>query len=349
MTLEPLALLSGLLAEYSPSTHEADAVRYLVRTMDALGFAVSIDGAGNAVGSLGNGPREIMLLGHIDTVPGFIPVARDGDALHGRGAVDAKGCLAAFVAAAARVGDRPGWKITVIGAVGEEGNSPGARFVRDHYARPELVVIGEPSGWDHVTLGYKGSLWLKYTLVQPMAHTAARTTGACEEAVTFWNRLQASAAEWNNNRAKFFDQLTPTLRGMHSENDGFHETVQLAVNLRLPLELDCATLIDQLLALAGPAALEIEDCTPAYRGEKNTSLVRAFLAAIRREGGQPGFSLKTGTSDMNILGPAWGCPILAYGPGDSNLDHTPEEHILVSEYLQGVEVLAKALDLVTAG
>jgi [amino group carrier protein]-lysine/ornithine hydrolase len=48
---------------------------------------------------------------------------------------------------------------------------------------------------------------------------------------------------------------------------------------------------------------------------------------------------------MNILGPAWGCPVVAYGPGDSDLDHTPEEHILVPEYLKGVEVLAKTLQL----
>ena len=133
---------------------------------------------------------------------------------------------------------------------------------------------------------------------------------------------------------------------MHSETDGFCEQAHLSINLRLPLDLDCSEMIAQIRTLAGPAQVEIPDCVPAYRGEKNTPLVRAFLAAIRQAGGQPGFVLKTGTSDMNILGPAWGCPIVAYGPGDSDLDHTPQEHILVSEYLQGVQVLAKALQLV---
>jgi [amino group carrier protein]-lysine/ornithine hydrolase len=345
MNVAPLALLSGLLHEYSPSNHEADAVRYLVRAMRALGFEAGSDGAGNAVGSLGQGPNELMLLGHIDTVPGFITVESSGDALYGRGSVDAKGPLATFVSAAARAGAQPGWKLTVIGAVGEEGSSPGARYVREHYPVPDMVVIGEPSGWDHVTLGYKGSLWLNYRYEQPIAHTAARTTGACEEAVAFWNRLQAHAAAWNADRPKFFDQFTPTLRGMHSASDGFCETATLAVNLRLPLGLDCAGTVALLENMAGSARLEITDCTPAYRGEKNTPLVRAFLSAIRQCGGQPGFVLKTGTSDMNILGPAWGCPIVAYGPGDSDLDHTPAEHILVAEYLKGVEVLAKTLQL----
>lgn len=346
MNVEPLALLSGLLHEYSPSTREATAVGYLVRAMRTLGFDAARDGAGNAVGSLGSGPNEVMLLGHIDTVPGFITVERQGDALFGRGAVDAKGPLATFVAAAAQVGAQPGWKVTVIGAVGEESNSPGARYVRDHYAPAQLVVIGEPSGWNHVTLGYKGSLWLKYRLEQAVAHTAARTTGACEPAVAFWNQLQAYAAQWNAERPKFFDQLTPTLRGMHSSSDGFNEIARLAINLRLPVGLTCETLMQELHTLAGPAQIEIEDCTPGYRAEKNSPLVRAFLSAIRQSGGQPGFVLKTGTSDMNILGPAWGCPIVAYGPGDSDLDHTPGEHILVEEYLKGVEVLARALRLI---
>ncbi len=58
---------------------------------------------------------------------------------------------------------------------------------------------------------------------------------------------------------------------------------------------------------------------------------------------RPGFVVKTGTSDMNVVGPAWQCPILAYGPGDSNLDHTPNEHIHLDEYWQAVQVLELAL------
>ena len=53
--------------------------------------------------------------------------------------------------------------------------------------------------------------------------------------------------------------------------------------------------------------------------------------------------MKTGTSDMNILAPVWGCPTLAYGPGDSKLDHTPHEAIELDEFERGVEVLTAAL------
>jgi LysW-gamma-L-lysine carboxypeptidase len=46
---------------------------------------------------------------------------------------------------------------------------------------------------------------------------------------------------------------------------------------------------------------------------------------------------------MNIVAPIWQCPIVAYGPGDSQLDHTPDEHLPLSEYLQAIAVLQNAL------
>lgn len=350
----PLALLEGLLRCYSPTLHEAPAVEYLAREMAALGYDARIDAAGNARGTLGSGEREIVLLGHIDTVPGEIPVRLEEDGLYegrrlyGRGAVDAKGPLACFAAAAALAGARPGWRLTVIGAVGEEGDSRGAIHVRDAYSAarpPDFCVIGEPSHWDAVTLGYKGSAWMEYTLRRDMAHTAAQVESACDGAVRFWNAVHAAQDAFNSGRPRAFDQLTATLRRMDSSSDGFSETATLGFNLRLPPELDPAQAVALLQESAGEGALRLLDGVACFRAEKNTPLVRAFLAAIRKEGGKPGFLVKTGTADMNYVGPAWGCPILAYGPGDSSLDHTPNEHIQVEEYLAGVRVLAEALRL----
>ena len=55
------------------------------------------------------------------------------------------------------------------------------------------------------------------------------------------------------------------------------------------------------------------------------------------------FKHKTGTSDMNVVGPVWGGNIVAYGPGDARLDHTPQEHIVLNEYLQSIDILEQAL------
>ncbi|HMD89391.1 MAG TPA: [LysW]-lysine hydrolase [Anaerolineaceae bacterium] len=344
MSLDEVALLEGLLKQYSPTGQETSASDYLVGKMHALGFTAKVDPAGNAIGTLGNGANEILLLGHIDTVPGFIDVTRQQDNLYGRGSVDAKGPLACFVCAAVRAKILPDWRITVIGAVAEEGDSHGAKYICEHY-NPQMVVIGEPSGWDRITLGYKGSIWFRYSVVQALAHTAGRSGSACEAAVNYWNTLRRLADEYNAQFQKVFDQLSPTLREMNSTQQGFYETAHLKIGMRLPMGISVPQAIELVSGAAGDADVKIVDSIPAFRAEKNTPLVRAFLASIRQLGGQPGFSLKTGTSDMNLAGPTWPkAPILAYGPGDSNLDHTPEEHIQVSEYLAGIQVLAAALE-----
>lgn len=340
--MDPLDLLIGLVERYSPTGQESQAVDYLVAQMRTLGFDACVDGAGNAVGTLGDGPAEVVLLGHIDTVPGQIPVRQEGEKLYGRGTVDAKGPLATFVAAVDRVGRVPGKRFVVIGAVGEEGDSPGARFVRDRY-RPAALVIGEPSSWDRITLGYKGSAWFEYTVRRTLAHTSAQAESACEAAVSYWNRVSARVAEINAGKPKMFEQLLPTLREMDSATDGFVETARLKFGMRLPLDWSVEAAAAMAGELATGAEVKLLEGCPAYRAEKNTPLVRAFLSGIRAAGGDPGFTLKSGTSDMNIVAPAWGCPVVAYGPGDSALDHTPDEHVLVSEYRQAIEVLAAAL------
>ena len=347
MNLDEVALLTGLVSIYSPTLNEEEAVAYCVDQMSRLGYLARIDGAGNAVGSLGEGPNEIVLLGHIDTVPGFIEVHQAGDTLWGRGSVDAKGPLACYVAAGARLGPRPGWKLTVIGAVSEEGNSRGAMYVLDQY-RPQMAIIGEPSGWERVTLGYKGSLGVSYTVSRPVAHTSAHGPNARELAVDYWNRLVALSGVVNTGQVRTFDQLTPTLRDVKSSSDGFCDTATFKIGLRLPPALTIAEATAMVEGLVGPGGeVQTSEPIPAFQAEKNTPLVRAFLAAIRANGGKPGFLLKTGTADINLVAPAWGCPSLAYGPGNSGLDHTPEEHIQLPEYLASIRILTTALASLT--
>ena len=350
-----VAVLHDLVAIPSRSGQERAAVAYLCATMAARGFTTMIDEAGNAIGQIGTGSTEVVLLGHIDTVPGEIPVRIEDGVLHGRGSVDAKGPLATFVCAATRAA-QAGIRLTVIGAVGEEADSAGAFHIVDRY-RPAFAVIGEPSGWDSVVLGYKGSMSASYTLKQSGAHSAAPVATAPQVAVDFWNRVTGYAAEFNDGRTAAFDRLEPKLRGVNTTTDGLHEQVELRMGFRLPLDLDGATLtailhdLARIEASADDAAAEIEasaevvvaEALPAFRGERTSPIVRAFLPAIRAAGGKPRLKVKTGTADMNIVGPTWGCPIVAYGPGDSKLDHTPNERIEVAEYLRAIDILVGAL------
>ena len=329
----------------SLSGEEATLAAYLVQTMRTLGLESRVDEAGNAVGVAGSGPTEILLLGHMDTVPGRIPVRIEDGKLYGRGSVDAKGPLAAFVAAAAQVGAIPGKRIVVVGATEEEAaTSKGARHVAGGFT-PDYCVIGEPSGTRAVTLGYKGRIVLAYEASTNVAHSASKGGSVIEEGIEFWNRIKQWADEYNGEKP-MFDRLDPALREIASANDGLTESLTYRASIRIPLGLTPEVVQAQAEQLAPvSASLRFWGADPPYRAEKNTPLVRAFLRAIREQGLNPGFKLKSGTSDMNVVGPAWNCPILAYGPGDSTLDHTPNEHLDLAEYQRAIAVLTRVLRL----
>lgn len=361
-----IGLLHALLEIPSPSGQEEAAVRHLICWMNRRGLTAFRDEAGNAVGILagpcadggdGHGqgegagaapPREIVLLGHIDTVAGFPPVRMRDGRLYGRGAVDAKGPLAAFATAVAMVGPRPGWRIIVVGAVEEEAaTSRGARFIAARH-RPALAIIGEPTGWQRIALGYKGRLLARLTIRRPMAHRAGPEPSAAELAVAYWNAVGARLQQLNQGYGGNWDRIQATLRAFASSDDGLLETAQMDMGFRLPLHTSPEQLQATLRELADSHALAFHGAEGAFRAEKNTALVRAFLSAVRAHGGTPGFVVKTGTSDMNVVGPIWHCPIVAYGPGDSALDHTPDEWIALAEWERGVAVLADVLRAVTS-
>src|SRR6188474_1286615 len=203
--------------------------------MKVLGYDDAfIDEAGNAIGIMGQGPKQVVLLGHIDTVSGEIRVEKEGILLHGRGCVDAKGPLACFVDAVAQVGALDVWQFVVIGAVEEERDSEGARFVVTQY-KPDFAIIGEPNHWDRVALGYKGSAWANLTIRRGQAHTASGEETACESALELWLRIKANVESFNADRPKVFDKLLLTLREMDSGSNDFEQWARLKVGVRLPV------------------------------------------------------------------------------------------------------------------
>jgi LysW-gamma-L-lysine carboxypeptidase len=336
--------LIGLVSQYSPSGHERGAVEWLVAQMKSLGYDDAfIDEAGNAVGVMGKGAKQVVLLGHIDTVPGEIPVRVDDGILYGRGSVDAKGPLACFADAVAQVGAKDGWQFVVIGAVEEERNSEGARFVAENY-KPDFAIIGEPNQWDRIALGYKGSAWANVTVKRGQVHSASGEVTAAEAAVEIWLKIKMYVDSFNADKQKMFDKLLLTLREIESSSDDFQQRVQMKIGVRLPVEISPEEWYGKLNEIADGEIVEpVGFAISAWGCEKNTPLVRAFLSGIRSQGGEPRFVYKTGTADLNIVAPVWKCPAVVYGPGDSALDHTPNEHINLDEYAKAVDVLSAAL------
>jgi LysW-gamma-L-lysine carboxypeptidase len=265
----------------------------------------------------------------------------------------------------------------------EAASSKGARFIRDrfngiHEPLPTACIIGEPSHWTRVTLGYKGRLLVELEASQPMAHTAGPDAGVAVVAVDFWNWLNDYAVRFNSGRDKAFEQFQPSLRRLTTFTDeAMHDHVVASSGIRLPLDFDVNRFAAELCSWAGERGGQAEGATrpspisitpehpgevtipgpltaitlrfssyePAWRSERSNPLARSFLQGLRQvaPAEKLGFVLKTGTSDMNVVGPAWRCPIVAYGPGDSSLDHTPQEHVLLVDYWRAVLVLEATL------
>jgi len=253
------SLVRGLVEIPSLSRREGEAVEWLVARMAERGFRASVDDAGSAVGEIGSGARHVVLLGHIDTVPGEIPVRIEDGELVGRGAVDAKGPLAAFVAAATT--PPPGLRITVVGAVEEESpTSAGARH-RATLPTPDWCVIGEPSGWDGVTVGYKGRLVLRITLERTARHGAAPGPTVSEEALAIWSVLR-SAAEARDGAG--FLRLDCRLEGISAGSaGGLSERAELVVGYRLPP----GVAVDEV-------EREVRRNTPERAGDATVTVVR---------------------------------------------------------------------------
>jgi len=169
-------MLLELLKAYSPSGHEEKAIKILREYVLTLGFDdVHIDGVGNLIAEIGYGDRSIALVGHIDTVPGELPVELSNGVVRGRGAVDAKGPLVAMFIGASLAKNHINLskhRVYAIAAVGEEGDSRGAKELVKRGFKPNGIIIGEPSN-NSIVLGYRGSVKVKIRCLSASSHTSS--------------------------------------------------------------------------------------------------------------------------------------------------------------------------------
>ena len=337
--MDEIALLKDLVSIHSPTGSEKEAGEFLAGAMKGLGMNAEIDDAGNAVGTcgpVGADVPELLLIGHIDTVPGKIDVKVSGEKLFGRGSVDAKGPLAAMVCAASCFAGQDRMRIRVVGAVDEEGDSRGARHILKT-DKPSYAIVGEPGSWDSVVIGYKGKISLRYSAVREMAHSAGAHSTATDACVSFVRHLQEYAGNFRKDSP--FESLSVTVRKINTNDEHFSTKAETTVDFRTPPGFDADALVRFAESQRGDGELDVVENTPPVVVGKNNALVRSFLSAIRENNGKPSFKKKTGTSDMNLLGEAWSVPMVTYGPGDSALDHTPNEHMDLNEYVKSIAVL----------
>lgn len=340
-----ISLLHTLVGTPSLSGQESRVAQVIQGWCESRHIPCEVDQAGNAVASFGpvDARPLIILLGHMDTFPGAPPVRIENGTLFGRGSVDAKGPLAAFLVAAARSASRLTSRVLVIGAVEEETTtSRGARHIASRYT-PDACIIGEPSGTNGYTIGYKGRLVIELRVARSGAHSAGPAGSAADAAFDWWTRVLADVEGLNSGRTGAFDRLQASIRSTNCTHDGITDVAALLAGFRLPTWMNPGDLAARLPALPEGASLSIAGAERAIRVDRSSSVARALSGAIRAQGLAPTPLVKTGTSDMNVVGATWDCPIAAYGPGDSALDHTPNEHLSLADYITAINILQHTL------
>jgi LysW-gamma-L-lysine carboxypeptidase len=351
------SILKSTVEIDSPSGQEEQVARYLADTMSELGFKVKIDEAGNVHGTIGSGKPTTLFCGHMDTVPGSIPVREQDGYLHGRGSVDAKGSLIAMIVAAARHGmnGEPG-RVLVVGVVEEERRGEGVKALINQRLQVDYAVFGEPSGAKRITIGYKGSIHLRVEVTTESGHSSAPWAfpNAIVKAFSLWTMISEYLTRRIQSKSHY-RELTGCITGLKggSEMSITPGSCEMNIDIRIPTGLTVDEVLSELREEVKvfrsrnqdtKIDLYIDDRVEPFETSIRSPVVQALNGAIKDVYREPAkYIRKTGTGDMNILGHELGIPVVTYGPGDSRLDHSPHEKIEIDEFLGAAQVCQRAL------
>lgn len=360
---ENVRLLADLVRTPSFSGKEKDVILLIKKEMEAAGFdAVRIDGLGNVIGRLGNGPRQIVFDAHIDTVyPGetslwstgpFQPVVSGGE-IRGRGTVDQKGGMAAMITAGRIIKELDlAGEFTVLftGTVMEE-DCEGLCWeylLQEEGLRPELVIITEPTNLG-LYRGHRGRTEIQVNLPGRSCHGSAPERG--DNAVYKAARLALEIEKLNRRLADhpFLGPGTIAVTRITSSSPSLC-AVPDAASLHLDRRLTLGETEESALAGIREAAVRA-GCPEAtaeileYRETSWQGLVRPMkkyfptwfleesspwveLAARAHEqlyGHRPVSGKWTfSTNGVSIAG-LHGIPCLGFGPGNEVFAHAPDE------------------------
>ncbi len=335
--IDPIALTRQLVAIDSTTYHEGPAGKFLAVYLSRLGWeierqAVAQPDPARTPGS-GTGERfnvyarwseqpRVVLSTHMDTVPPFLGPAREDEThLYGRGVCDAKGIIAAQIAAAERL-RADGIAVGLLFVVGEERDSAGAAVANRNPRGSRFLINGEPTD-NRLALASKGALRVELRAGGKMAHSAYPELG--ESAI---DKLLAALHEVQALKL-------PVVEGIGDST----MNVGLISGGRAPNVIADAAEAHLLVRLVGPAAPIREAIVKAVgaRCEVEFSLELPFVQMRAL----PGFATMVAkfTTDIPSL-TQWGEPFLL-GPGSIHTAHTPDERIAKAEILEAVELYAR--------
>ena len=296
---------------------------FLLRRLTEMGWcanAMPVEaGRFNVYATLPEHPQpELVLSTHLDTVPPFLPSSEDEENIYGRGSCDAKGILAAEVAAAERL-RRQGAAVALLLLVGEERDSLGARIANEQSPRPRFLINGEPTE-NCMALATKGALRAEIVAHGRMAHSAYPQLGesAIEKLVEALHRLLAlplpsdpEIGATTINIGMIEGGRAPNVVPDHAQALLFIRTVGPTEALRRAL----------VAAVGGLAEVRFGAESAAMR--------------LRTVEGLPTMIASFGTDIPSLTN--WGEPVLL-GPGSIHVAHTEREHLRKRQLSEAVDL-----------
>ena len=334
MAIDPIQLTRQLVDIESTTYNEGLAGAFLHEFLTAQRYTVertpvvqpdrsNTPGAGdgerfNVYAALPSITPDVVLSTHMDTVPPFFGSSEDDEFLYGRGSCDAKGIIAAQVAAADQLRDS-GVKVGLLFLVGEERDSAGAAVANLSPRGSKFLINGEPTD-NRLALASKGALRVELRAKGRMAHSAYPELGesAIDKLISALHDIMAMPLP-----------VEPDI-GPSTLNIGLIE------GGRAPNVIADKAEAHLLIRLVGPAD-EIKRSIVAAVGNRadvDFSLELPFVR-MRKVGNLPTMVAKF-TTDIPSL-TAWGEPFLL-GPGSIHVAHTPDEKIAKKELLEAVNL-----------
>ncbi len=327
--MHPFEMTRALIDMESITENEKQVGEYLLHYLS--GLAAGSDGKAEAMlvsperfNVYAEWGRPVVALStHMDTVPPFLVSREDDDHIYGRGACDAKGIIAAMIAAAEMLLETGTRNFALLFVVGEERNSAGAHVASLSPRGSRYLINGEPTE-STVALGSKGILRYEIAATGKMAHSA-------------YPELGESAIE------KLLDALD-SVRRMPLPEDAIlgRTTVNIGTisGGRAPNIVPDAAKAELAIRIVG-------DGRKIDRTLRNAIGARAEVREILELPAMQfksldGFptSVVSFTTDIPVLAPAWGEPFL-FGPGSIHVAHTTEEKISKRELLGAVDTYAQ--------
>ncbi len=353
MSVDPIAFLERAVRE--PSHESVDGMRDLLcGALRDPGADPDVDEAGNVLASRGDGSPHVVLNTHIDTVPPHVPYAREAGVIRGRGSCDAKGPLAAMLAAFLE--SDPRGTVTLAVTPDEEVHSIGAAALVEGGLpeRADCVIVGEPTDLAVCTAA-KGRFQGTITCSGKNAHAAE--PGAGENAIRIAARVIDALESFTERPEEPTDHpelgaptLTPTTIEGGTATNQVPAECRLSVDRRsVPPETQegFADALNEHLRERGLDASygHAERETPfleAFETDRDALVVRSLVEAGART--PRAFSAATEASYF-----AAAAPTVIFGPGvladdEGAVAHAPREYVRIEDVERAASILTGALD-----